>query len=38
VVKSRVQPKGTQMTKVSILLTGHKKNDSIFKKYKRRFG
>jgi hypothetical protein len=32
VVKSRVQPKGTQMTKVSILLTGHKKNDSIFKK------
>jgi hypothetical protein len=31
VVKSRVQPKGTQMTKVSILLTGQKKKITIFK-------
>jgi hypothetical protein len=37
VVKSRVQRKGTQINKVSILLTGHKKV-IIFKKYKRRFG
>jgi hypothetical protein len=31
VVKSRVQPKGTQMTEVSILLTGQNKKITIFK-------
>jgi hypothetical protein len=31
VVKSRVQPKGTQMTKVSILLTGQNKKVTISK-------